>query len=129
MDFQAHKGTLAAKTFFVDTTDVLIHGRGDIDLQDEKLNLALKGDPKQVRFTRVRAPITVGGTLAHPSIGVDVRKLAGQGAVAAALGTLLTPLATVIAFVDPGLAKNKDCSSALSHTTEPVPAGEPVQPR
>jgi uncharacterized protein involved in outer membrane biogenesis len=128
MDFQADRGTLAAKTFFVDTTDVLIKGRGDIDLQDEKLNLLLEGDPKHIRFTRVRAPITVGGTLAHPSIGVDVKRLAGQGTVAAALGTLLTPLAAVIAFVDPGLAKNKDCSSALSQTLEPVPAGEPPQP-
>jgi uncharacterized protein involved in outer membrane biogenesis len=129
MDFQAQQGTLAEKTFFVDTTDVLISGRGDINLQDEKLNLELKGDPKHIRFTRVRAPITVGGTLAHPSIGVDVKKLAGQGTVAAALGTLLTPVAAVIAFIDPGLAKNKDCASALSQTTEPVSAEEVAQPK
>ncbi len=122
MDFQAQQGTLAEKTFFVDTTDVLISGRGDINLHDEKLNLEMKGDPKHIRFTRVRAPITVGGTLAHPAIGVDVKKLAGQGTVAAALGTLLTPVAAVIAFIDPGLAKNKDCASALRQTTEPVSA-------
>jgi AsmA family protein len=128
MDFQAQQGTLAEKTFFVDTTDVLINGRGDINLQDEKLNLQLKGDPKHIRFTRVRAPITVGGTLAHPSIGIDVKKLARQAAVAAALGTLLTPVAAVIAFVDPGLAKNKDCGSALNQTTEPVSAEEAAQP-
>ena len=120
MDFQAAQGTLAEKTFFIDTTDVLINGRGDINLQDEKLHLELKGDPKRVRFTRIRAPITVGGTLAHPAIGVDVKKLAGQGTVAAALGTLLSPVAAVIAFIDPGLAKNKDCASALNQTTEPV---------
>jgi AsmA family protein len=128
MDFQAQQGTLAEKTFFVDTTNVLISGRGDINLQDEKLNLELKGDPKHIRFTRIRAPITVGGTLSHPSVGVDVKKLAGQGAVAAALGTLLTPVAAVIAFIDPGLAKNKDCASALSQTTEPVSAQEGAQP-
>jgi AsmA family protein len=128
MDFQAAQGTLAEKTFFIDTTDVLISGRGDINLQDEKFNLQLKGDPKHIRFTRVRAPITVGGTLAHPAIGVDVKKLAGQGTVAAALGTLLTPLAAVIAFVDPGLAKNKDCASALSQTIEPVSAQAAAHP-
>ena len=122
MDFQAAQGTLAEKTFFIDTTDVLISGRGDINLQDEKIHLELKGDPKHVRFTRVRAPITVGGTLAHPAVGVDVKKLAGQGTVAAALGTLFTPLAAIIAFIDPGLAKNKDCAAALSQTTEPMSA-------
>jgi hypothetical protein len=122
MDFQAQQGSLAEKTFFVDTTDVLISGRGDINLQNEKLNLQLKGDPKHIRFTRVRAPITIEGTLAHPAVGVDAKKLAAQGTVAAALGTMLTPLAAVIAFIDPGLAKNKDCASALSQTTEPVSA-------
>jgi AsmA family protein len=129
MDFQAAQGTLAEKTFFIDTTDVLISGRGDINLQDEKLNLELKGDPKHIRFSRVRAPITVGGTLAHPSIGVDVKKLVGQGTVAAALATLLTPVAAVIAFIDPGLAKNKDCASALSQTTEPVSTQEIARPK
>jgi AsmA family protein len=128
MDFQAGRGSLAEKTFFIDTTDVLISGRGDINLQDEKLNLELKGDPKHIRFSRVRAPITLGGTLAHPAVGVDVKKLAGQGVVAAALGTLLTPLASIIAFIDPGLAKNKDCAAALSQTTEPVSA-QTARPR
>jgi hypothetical protein len=122
MDFQAARGTLAEKTFFIDTTDVLISGRGDINLQDEKLSLRLKGEPKHLRFTRVRAPITVGGTLAHPAIGVDVKQLAGQGTVAAALGTLLTPMAAIIAFIDPGLAKNKDCAAALNQTTVQVSA-------
>ena len=56
MDFQAEQGTLDEKTFFIDTTDVLISGRGDINLQDEKLNLQLKGDPKHIRIhPRARA--------------------------------------------------------------------------
>jgi len=126
-NFQAQSGTLESKTLFIDTSDVLINGRGDIDLRDEKLNLEFKGDPKHIRFTRVRSPITVGGTLAHPAVGVDVKKLAGQAGVAAALGTLLAPIAAVIAFVDPGLAKNKDCAAALNQATEP--ASPPAQQR
>jgi AsmA family protein len=128
MDFQAQQGTLAGKTFFIDTTDVLIRGGGNINLQDEKLDLELKGDPKHIRFTRVRAPITVKGTLAHPSIGVDVKKLAAQGTVAAALGALLAPLAAVVAFIDPGLAKDKDCAAALGQTTEPVSGQQAARP-
>ena len=114
IDFQAKDGTLNAKSLFVDTTDVLIKGRGSVHLGDERLDLEVQGDPKKLRLTRVRAPITVKGTLAHPAIGVDAGKLAKQGAVATALGTLLTPLAALIAFVDPGLAKNKDCAASLS---------------
>jgi uncharacterized protein involved in outer membrane biogenesis len=48
------------------------------------------------------------------AVGVDVKKLAGQGAVASALGVLLTPAAAVLAFIDPGLAKNKDCAASVS---------------
>ena len=120
MDFQAQDGTLGAKTLFVDTTDVLITGRGDINLNSEGLDLALRGNPKKLRLTRVRSPITVKGTLSHPAIGVDAGKLAEQGAVATALGTLLTPVAAVIAFVDPGRAKNKDCAASLSDALEPL---------
>jgi hypothetical protein len=120
LDFQAQKGTLEAKTVFVDTTDVLITGRGDIDLNTEALNLSLRGEPKKLRFTRVRAPITLKGTLEHPSVGIDAGKLAEQGAVATALGALLTPFAAVIAFVDPGLAKNKDCAASVAQAGEPV---------
>jgi AsmA family protein len=129
IDFQAEQGVLAEKTFFIDTTDVLISGRGDINLQDEKLKLELKGDPKHIRFSRLRSPITLGGTLAHPAIGVDAKKLAAQAGVAAVLGTLLTPVAAVIAFIDPGLAKNKDCAVALQQTTESVSSQGVVTPK
>jgi uncharacterized protein involved in outer membrane biogenesis len=120
MDFHAQKGEIAAKTLFIDTTDVLITGRGDIHLNTEALNVALQGNPKKLRFTRVRAPITVKGTLAHPAVGIVVGKLAEQGAVASALGTLLTPIAAVIAFIDPGRAKNKDCVASVSDASESI---------
>ena len=114
IDFQAHDGTLAAKTVFVDTTDVLINARGAIDMTSENMDVEMQGEPKKIRFTRLRSPITLTGTLAHPAVGLDVKKLAGQGAVAAALGTLLTPPAAILAFIDPGLAKNKDCTASLA---------------
>jgi uncharacterized protein involved in outer membrane biogenesis len=120
IDFQAKNGTLGAKTMFVDTTDVLITGRGAINLDSEALNLALRGEPKKLRLTRIRAPITIKGTLDHPSIGIDAGKLAEQGAVATALGALLTPVAAILAFVDPGLAKNKDCSESLAQGNQPL---------
>jgi uncharacterized protein involved in outer membrane biogenesis len=120
LDFQAQQGALNAKTLFVDTTDVLIQGGGDVQLRNEDLDLAIHGDPKKLRLTRLRTPITVKGTLRHPAIGVDMGKLAGQGAVATALGTLLTPVAAVIAFIDPGRAKNKDCVASVNEASAPI---------
>jgi hypothetical protein len=99
---------------YVDTSNVLITGRGDINLGDEDIKLSLQGDPKRIRFVRLRSPIMVGGTLLHPTIGLNAGKLAEQAGIAVALGTLLTPAAAAIAFIDPGLAKNKDCSTVLA---------------
>jgi uncharacterized protein involved in outer membrane biogenesis len=114
IDFQAQKGVLDARSVFIDTTSVLITGRGHVDLGDERLDLSLQGDPKKVRFFRLRSPITLHGTLLHPAIGVKAENLAAQAGVAAALGTLLTPFAAALAFIDPGLAKNKDCSAVIA---------------
>ena len=114
IDFQAQKGTLDARSVFIDTTSVLITGRGHVNLADERLDLSLQGDPKKVRFLRLRSPITLHGTLLHPAVGVKPENLVAQAGVAAALGTLLTPFAAALAFIDPGLAKNKDCSAVIA---------------
>jgi uncharacterized protein involved in outer membrane biogenesis len=113
IDFKDQQGKLKTTTVYVDTTNVLVTGRGDIDFTSENLNLALQGDPKKMRMLRLRSPITLHGTLLHPAVGVKVDKLAEQAGAATALGILLTPVAAALAFIDPGLAKDKDCSTVL----------------
>jgi uncharacterized protein involved in outer membrane biogenesis len=114
MDFKDRQGRLNTTTVYVDTSNVLITGRGSINLGNEELDMALQGDPKTLRLLRLRSPISLHGTLLHPQVGIKADKLAEQAGVATALGALLTPVAAAIAFIDPGLAKNKDCSTVLS---------------
>jgi AsmA family protein len=112
-NFQANGGDLKATTFVIDTTNVLVTGQGQIDLKDETLDLSLRGQPKKVRMLRLRTPIMVRGTLSQPKIGVQPGKLAAQTGGAIALGTLLTPVAALLAFVDGGLAKDANCSALI----------------
>ncbi|MDP9065924.1 MAG: AsmA family protein, partial [Pseudomonadota bacterium] len=114
IDFKDHDGTLDTTTVYIDTSNVLITGRGHINLGSEAIELALAGDPKKFSILRLRSPIAVGGTMLHPTFGVQPAKLAGQAGAALALGTLLTPVAAALAFIDPGLAKDKDCSTVLA---------------
>ena len=65
----------------------------------------------------MRAPITVTGTFDKPQVGVDAAKAIPQGGIAAAL-SLLNPLAALIPFVDPGLAKDANCAAAMSEGKE-----------
>jgi AsmA family protein len=117
--FRAQGGTLAAQSLVLDTDSVLISGEGAIHLDSESLDLELRGRPKTMRLVRLRAPVLVHGTLAHPSAGIRARNSATQTAEAVALGVLLTPLASILAFVDPGLAKDADCA-ALALAAQPT---------
>jgi AsmA family protein len=111
--FDAQDGTLTAQSLVIDTEPVLITGEGTIDLGSETLDLRFQGRPKHPRL-RLRAPLLVRGTLRHPSFGVDPKKPAAQAGGAVALGVLLTPVAAMLAFVDPGLAKDADCTALLA---------------
>jgi uncharacterized protein involved in outer membrane biogenesis len=112
--FDITDGTATAQSFVLDTQNVLITGKGKIDLGTEKLDLSLQGQPKKIHLVRLRAPVDIKGQLMKPTFGPDKGQLIKQTGIAAALGTLLTPVAAVLAFVDPGLAKDQDCSQLLA---------------
>jgi uncharacterized protein involved in outer membrane biogenesis len=109
--FRAQDGTFNAQHFIIDTEPVLISGSGGIQMKSEALDLTLHGKPKKLRLGRVRSPVYVRGSLAHPTFGIDRGHVAAQTAGAIALGIALTPLASALALVDPGLTKDADCSA------------------
>jgi uncharacterized protein involved in outer membrane biogenesis len=123
-DFSTHRGVATVKQVVFDTQVVLLTGSGDINLRDEKIDLALHGQPKKFRIGVLHTPVLINGTLRHPAIGVKPGKLAAQGGAAAALGALATPLAAIAAFVDPGLNKNADCQALLQDAKS---MGNPVR--
>ncbi|HLZ98134.1 MAG TPA: AsmA family protein [Steroidobacteraceae bacterium] len=110
--FQAHDGTLAAQTLVLDTEQVLILGEGSIHMDSEAIDLTLRAHPKRPGL-RIRSPALVRGTLLHPSLAMRPRDVVAQTAAAVTLGVLLTPLASALAFVDPGLSKDADCGALM----------------
>jgi AsmA family protein len=112
--FHAHEGTLTAQSLVLDTEPTLVTGEGDIHLDSEALDLTLHGHPKGLVLLRLRTPVMVRGTLTHPLLEVKAGGTAAQAAEAVALGVILTPLAAVLAFVDPGLTKDADCAALLA---------------
>jgi hypothetical protein len=92
--FQAHDGTLTAKSLVLDTAPVLITGEGFVRLETETLDLILRGYPKHVRFFQLRSPIVIHGTLKSPSVGVQAQD-------------------SKLVLMDPGKAKDADCEALL----------------
>jgi uncharacterized protein involved in outer membrane biogenesis len=127
-EFDLHDGDAQTQHLVADTSDVIVTGDGKITLGDEKLDLNLRGQPKKLRFDRLRAPINVRGTLRHPSVSLSTPALVKQGAAAAVLGAVATPFAAVLAFVDPGLAKNADCADLTREAEGKVAQPPPVAP-
>jgi AsmA family protein len=126
--FKIEDGLMNAENITFDTQDVLIKGSGNIKLGPEELHLEIKGEPKKIRLTRLRSPIEVRGHLADPSFGVNVASTVKQGAVATALGALLTPVAAIIAFVDPGLAKDQNCAAMIAEADTKGPKAGGASP-
>jgi uncharacterized protein involved in outer membrane biogenesis len=126
-DFAVRGGVLQAQNIVFDTDVVKVNGKGDIDLGPESIDLTLKGDTKRFRIGHVFLPITIGGHLSSPKLGVQATPAAAQVGVAVALGAVLTPLAAVLPFVDPGLAKNADCQGLMSEAQTTAAPVKPAQ--
>jgi uncharacterized protein involved in outer membrane biogenesis len=113
-DFSAKNGVMALRQFVFDTPVVMATGEGTVDLKNEQIDLAITGHPKKPQLIRLRAPITIKGPLDHPAIGVDARSAIVQGGIAAGVALVLSPLAAILPFVDPGLGKDADCGALLA---------------
>jgi uncharacterized protein involved in outer membrane biogenesis len=109
-----HDGVASTHQFVISTATVRINGKGGFNFGNEKLDLEIQGHPTKFTLVHLAVPVVVGGTFAHPSFGVKPGGLLAQAGIAAALGVLATPAAALLAFVDPGLSKNADCSALLS---------------
>lgn len=122
--FEARNGVMEAQRIVFDTDPVLGNGSGRIDLGRERLDFRIKGKPKKPQLVRVILPVTVKGPIRAPEIGVEPGKAIAQGGVAAALGAVLSPLAAILPFVDPGLAKDANCQALVGQASQ---QGAPVR--
>lgn len=122
--FRAVDGVLTADRIVFDTGPVLITGRGTVNMATELVDFRVQGHAKKFRLVRVLLPVTAKGPLRNPDLGVDPGKAIGQSGLAAALGSLVAPLAAILPFVDPGLAKDANCGALIA---EAAAHGAPVR--
>ncbi len=113
-DFNVKEGQLNSKTFVLDTNDSTLVGRIGIDLKEEKIDARLDAKPKDNSILSARIPITLSGNLKSPRIGLDSEKAGARSAAAIALGTLLSPFAALLAFIESGDAKDADCRALIT---------------
>ena len=125
-DFEVKDGILDSKVVVLDTHDSVLVGNVSINLKRETINAKLDAKPKDSSIFSVQAPIVLSGQLKSPSIGLDGKKAGRRGTAAVLLGSLLTPFAAILPFIERGDAENVDCRELLKNaqattknTTEP----------
>ncbi len=128
VDIGVENGLGTPRLFLIDTTDTTVTAEGLVNLRDEMLDLRVLARPKDPSILSARTPITIKGRFAGPAIGVEAGALIARAGAAVALGVLLTPLASILAFIEPGMEKDSDCASLLQQVT-PATNPQPVAPR
>ncbi|MFZ5719563.1 MAG: AsmA family protein [Pseudomonadota bacterium] len=121
--FRTRDGVMRAEDILLDTGPVLITGKGTVNLGTERLDLRVRGQDKKLRLARVLLPVKATGPIMAPKLGVEPGPALAQGGLAAALGSLLSPLAAILPFVDPGLADDANCGGLLAEARR---SGAPV---
>jgi uncharacterized protein involved in outer membrane biogenesis len=102
VDLSADKGALRSNLFLLNTPDTIFFVEGNVNFRDERLDLRLVQSPKDWSPLSLRSPITIGGTLANPAIGVEPLPIAMKliGSVVLASVTPLAALLPLIEFED-----------------------------
>lgn len=122
--FQVRNGVLDTKQLVFDTGPVLVTGAGQVNLGTERLKFRAQGHPKQFQLLRLIVPVDVEGPIRSPSFRLEKGPAIAQGGVAAALASFLSPLAAILPFVDPGLAKDANCGALVAGAAQ---KGAPVR--
>lgn len=107
-------GVARPQIFAFDTENSLINVTGSASFASEQLDLTIDPESKGIRIVTLRSPLYVRGSFKNPQAGVKAGPLIARGAVAAALATLVTPAAALLALVSPSEGNENQCRTILS---------------
>lgn len=107
-------GVARPQIFAFDTENALINITGTASFASEQLDLTVDPESKGLRVITLRSPLYVRGTFKSPDAGVKAGPLIARGAVAAALATLVTPAAALLALISPAEGETNQCRTILS---------------
>ena len=112
--FTVRDGIAAADPILIDTKKNVILGRGGFSFRNESIDLAVRADAKTFSLFSGQSPVGVNGRFAQPAINPNSGDLVGRAGAGLGLAAVATPVAGLLAFIDPGDAKAAACGPVLS---------------
>lgn len=107
-------GVARPQIFAFDTENAVINVTGTASMASEQMDLTINPESKGIRIVTLRSPLYVRGSFKDPDAGVKAGPLIARGAVAAALATLVTPAAALLALISPSEGQANQCQTILS---------------
>ncbi|MBY0302133.1 MULTISPECIES: AsmA family protein [Sphingomonas] len=127
--FTVRGGLAAADPILIDTTKNVILGRGGFSFRSEGVDIAVRADAKKFSLFSGQSPVGITGTFAQPGLTVITPQLLARAGAGLGLAVVATPVAGILAFVDPGDAKAAQCGPVLSGRTAAAQRTDKGEPR
>jgi uncharacterized protein involved in outer membrane biogenesis len=117
-------GIATCSALVIDTNQMSVVGGGEINLKNEKLNLSFQPSPKKgigvsgvgklsLSFGELAKPFKLGGTLAHPSLAIDLKKTLITVGTAVGGIALLGPAGLLAALAGASSGDKNPCLTAI----------------
>ncbi len=115
--FTVRNGVAATDPVLIDTDKNVMTAKGGFSFKNESLDLKFRADGKKFSAFSGQSPVGINGYFAKPGYQLVTPQLLGRAGAGIALGIVASPLAAVLAFVDPGDAKSAACGPVLAGAT------------
>jgi hypothetical protein len=97
--FDARKGVLRAAPFLIETEISRSRGEGTITLDGERIALVIGGTARDPSGLPLVDPITLGGTLSEPALGIS-GTASGKGGIGGVAGALFKSLGAALGLTE-----------------------------
>ncbi|MGM0657671.1 MAG: AsmA family protein [Pseudomonadota bacterium] len=128
VDVKTRDGLATLDTFVIDTDDTNFTGGGEIDFADERLDITVLANPKDLSVGVARAPLQISGTFNDIGVGIGTGAVAARLGAAAVLGVLATPIAGLLPLLDTGAGEDSGyCQGLVRRSHEAIKDREDPQ--
>ncbi|MEH6640478.1 AsmA family protein [Vreelandella glaciei] len=124
-DLQARDGLTHLDTFVVDTRDTTFTAGGQVNLNNERLDISIIAHPKDPSALVGRSPLHLGGTFNHIETSVHRQGLIRRAGASAALAALASPLTALLPLLEVGTGPEMEyCQGLISRSRDAIQEGD-----
>jgi uncharacterized protein involved in outer membrane biogenesis len=118
--FNVQTGVARAEPVVFDSSDTLLTIQGQIDLNDENLDLDIDAANKDFSWGQLLGDVSVQGTLRRPQVTPELGSAVAQGGIAALLGAIAPPLAALPFFNLDETDEDAPCQDLMARAQAPA---------